>query len=115
MSENDDELFSVATNAELRARGVTAESWRPYQLNPENVPAGLRDLVPLAQRFGIGCDVTRHDFAEKMTTSDREALRAGLARRHGDIEDFLYSSPPSWRPSPGTTSIEEHAFSAMLV
>jgi hypothetical protein len=114
MGDRDDERFAIATNEEWLARGVTAENWQPYRLDASNVPEPLRDLVPLVQRFGIGCDATRHDFAEKMSNADREELKEALAGRHGQIEDFLYVSPPTMKPS-GAISTEQHAFQATLI
>jgi hypothetical protein len=110
MSEREDGEFAVGPGDEMKGRfGWTAENWRAPLLRPEAVPENLRDLVPLAERWGVTCDVTRHDVAEKANEEELAALAAALRGRHGEIVDFLYSTEPTHQ------SDEQSAFQAMLV
>lgn len=107
-SENDGE-FSIGPASEMQKRfGWTAENWRPKPMSAEAVPSELRDLIPLAQRWGVTCDVTRHDVAAKATDEDLADLSARLRGRHDQIVDWLYSPGDEY-------SDERAAFSAMLV
>src|SRR6185369_4008066 len=78
-------------------------------LDSEVVPPHLRDLIPLAERWGVSCDVTRHDVAEKASKRELESLAAALAGRHDDIVDWLYSFEDTDPPR------EAAVFQAMLV
>jgi hypothetical protein len=55
------------------------------------VPADLRDLVPLAQRWGIGDDVARSEKAQKASAAERAELRAAFGRRQARITAWLDS------------------------
>ncbi|HEX6433398.1 MAG TPA: hypothetical protein VFZ87_04125 [Gemmatimonadales bacterium] len=60
-------------------------------LNPDNVPEDLRDLVPLAQRWGIGDDVVRSERVEKSSEAERSQLKAAFAPRSARITAWLDS------------------------
>jgi hypothetical protein len=110
VSEEDDGEFAIGPGDEMKARfGWTAENWAPPKLREDVVPEGLRDLVPLARRWGVTCDVTRHDVAAKATDGELAALAANLKGRHHEIEDWLYS------PDDGLSGDERAAFQAMVV
>jgi len=110
VSDEDDGEFAVGPGDEMKRRfGWTAENWRSPRLRPEAVPENIRDLVPLAERWGVTCDVTRHDVAGKARDEELAALATALRGRHADIVDFLYSSEPA------SSSEEQAAFQAMLV
>jgi hypothetical protein len=67
----------------------TAEAVPP--LDPGKVPADLQDLVPLAQRWGIGDDVLRSEQVQKATDAERSELRAAFGPRHRRITAWLDS------------------------
>jgi hypothetical protein len=90
--------------------GWTAENWRPRPLNPDVIPKELHDLIPWALRFGVSCDVTRHDVGEKSTPSELADLSQALRGRHESIWDFLYSFPRG-----GSVTDEASAFTALLL
>jgi hypothetical protein len=60
-------------------------------LDPAKVPADLRDLVPFAQRWGIGDDVTRSERVQKATDGERSELRAAFGPRQARITAWLDS------------------------
>jgi len=93
-----------------RRYGWTAENWKPPVLRQDVVPPNLHDLIPLAGRFGVTCDVTRHDVAAKATDAELDALKEELRGRHEEIWDFLYSIPDG-----AEIPTEVSAFQALLV
>ena len=63
----------------------------------------LHDLIQLAaRRWGISCDVTRHDAAEKASAAELAEVGQLLQGRHPQIYRWLYS-----RTSAGTTAPSE--------
>src|SRR5438045_386950 len=109
MKRKDGE-FTIGPGSELKERfGWTAEKRRPEVLDSDVVPPHLRDLVPLAERWGVTCDVTRHDVAAKSSTEELKGFKVALAGRHDDIVDWLYSFEGTDRPR------EAAVFQAMLV
>jgi hypothetical protein len=110
MPDDDDGEFAVGPGSELQERfGWTAENWTPPILRNEAVPESLRDLLPVARRWGVTCDVTRHAVAAKATDAELSELAAALCGRHQQIEDWLYS------PADGQSEVERSAFQAMVV
>ena len=61
------------------------------RLDSARVPADLRDLVPFAQRWGIGDDVTRSERVQKATDTERSELRAAFGPRQARITAWLDS------------------------
>jgi len=60
-------------------------------LDPGKVPADLRDLVPLAQRWGIGDDGVRFERVRKATEAERSELRAAFGPRQARVTEWLDS------------------------
>ena len=60
-------------------------------LDADKVPADLRDLVPLAQRWGIGDDVDRSERIRQATASEKSELRAAFGPRQARITAWLDS------------------------
>lgn len=71
--------------------GWTSERRARVKLRPGAVPEELRDLIPLAEAWGVRCDVTRHDVAAQATSQEFAAVASTLAGRHDAIVDWLYS------------------------
>lgn len=75
----------------------SADSARPPQasatppLDPQNVPADLRHLVPLAQEWGIGDDVERAAKVDAATSAQRDELRQALEPHQTRITQWLDS------------------------
>jgi hypothetical protein len=61
------------------------------RLDSAKVPADLRDLVPVAQRWGIGDDVARSERVQKATAAERSELRAAFGPRQARITAWLDS------------------------
>jgi hypothetical protein len=60
-------------------------------LDADKVPADLRDLVPLAQRWGIGDDVDRSERIRQATAAEKSELRAAFGPRQARITAWLDS------------------------
>jgi hypothetical protein len=60
------------------------------------VPADLRDLIPVAQRFGIGDDVHRGQVIRKTRVTERKAVAAAVGSRAQRVQGWLDSlgEPP---------------------
>jgi hypothetical protein len=108
MEKKNYKPFEVHTNAEWRRLGVVAENWAPPSFDLAVVPEELHDLIPLARRWGISCDVTRHDAAEKASAAELAEVAQLLQGRHPQIYRWLYSRGKS-------KSEEARAFQALLV
>jgi hypothetical protein len=90
MTEEQHE-FDVGPGDEMQKKhGLYAENWKPPELNPEKIPKELCHLIPLAKRWGITCDVTRHDAAAMATEDQLKELRDQLRGTHSAYEDWSY-------------------------
>ena len=61
------------------------------RLDAAKVPEDLRDLVPVAQRWGIGDDVARSERVQKATAAEKAELRAAFSPRQARITAWLDS------------------------
>ncbi len=81
--------------AAARRRSVDQDELQAYRdaitIDPDEVPADLRDLIPLARKWGIGDDAVRGDATETATVRDREELVKALSGRLGRIDQWLAS------------------------
>jgi hypothetical protein len=53
------------------------------------VPEHLRDLLPLAVKWGIGDDVARSEFAEQVTDDEKQELQNALRGRTDAVTAWL--------------------------
>jgi len=60
-------------------------------LNPQNVPDHLKDLIPMAEKWGIGDDVIRTDFEEKASAEEKEEFKNKLKGRTAEVSQWLDS------------------------
>lgn len=112
MSDESEE-FEIGRGGELqRKHGWFAERRELPTIQPDAVPEGLRDLIPLAARWGISCDVTRHDAGARATPADLAELSRQLAGRHPEVHDFLYLQDEAEDPE---VSKAVSAFQCLLV
>jgi hypothetical protein len=90
MSESD---FEVLPAGEMRAKyGLTAKNRPSINLDVAKVPAALRHLLPLVERFGVS-----DDLLAKTTTDDLEAMREAV-RPHEDAFDAWLAGPAAYGP-----------------
>jgi hypothetical protein len=87
-------LISLSACSEREASRDPASSYAAGEvprLDPAKVPADHRDLVPFAQRWGIGDDVARSERVQKATVVERSELRAAFGPRQARITAWLDS------------------------
>jgi hypothetical protein len=95
--------------SELQKRyGLYAANRPTIRLDAQKVPAPLRDLIPLAETWGIGDDIIRFDFEQKASEPAKAALVAHLQGRIEEVQDWLGRQPD------GDMSEEAAAFMYML-
>ncbi len=82
----------IAPASELKEKyNLTAENRPVINISPENVPENLHDLIPMAEKWGIGDDVIRDDFEEKTSEAEKEEFKNKLKGRTADVTAWLDS------------------------
>lgn len=72
-------------------RPAAGSAAAPVRLNPEQVPADLRHLTGLAEKWGIGDDVDRIAKVDAATPAERQELSRAIAPHHSRITAWLNS------------------------
>src|SRR5262245_29594066 len=94
MTDKRHEFVILPAGEMQRKYGMYAENYQPQPIDPAEVPPDLHDLIPWAERFGVGCDLTRHDVGAKTPQQDKNALSDALRGRHARIAGWLNSLLP---------------------
>lgn len=90
--------FEILPAGEMRAKfGRTAEHRPTTFLDPARIPAPLRHLIPLAERFGIADDLIREDVLAKAQAGELAAMTQSV-RAHEDAFDEWLAGPESAGP-----------------
>jgi hypothetical protein len=71
--------------------GVYGEKGPAIKIDRMEVPENLRDLIVMAERWGVGDDIIRSDIEEQASDTDKEAFRAKLKGRTKQVTDWLDS------------------------
>lgn len=79
------------TSESAGERPAATSAATPERLNPEQVPADLRHLVALAEKWGIGDDVDRIAKVDAATPAERQELSRAIAPHHSRITAWLNS------------------------
>ncbi|MCG8409519.1 MAG: hypothetical protein MI923_30305 [Phycisphaerales bacterium] len=69
------------------------------ELRPEDVPEELRDVVPVARKFGVGCDGLRMEVIEAASQEELSELRDLMERHWFIIQkwiDYTKHPIPDW-------------------
>lgn len=105
-----DARWEVLPAGEMRRKyGLYAENRPVVKLDPKRVPEQLRELIPLAEKFGISDDLIREDFFAKTPKSELTKLKRTLSKYDDFLDEWL-AGPEADGPS---FSDEYIAFSAM--
>ena len=75
--------------------GLTYDHYRPPRMNPRRVPEHLRDLLPLARKWGIGDDIIRDDLRQKASVQEKGELEKALSGRERSVFEWLDSLDPA--------------------
>jgi len=78
-----------------------------YSIDAANVPADLRPLIELAERWGIGDDVERSEYMEQAAPAEREALKMAVVPLQARIT--------AWLDSFGTEPMSDEAAAFMYM
>jgi hypothetical protein len=70
---------------------VTSDGATGFDFDAANVPEELRDIAPLAKRWGIGDDALRSDALERASAEERETLRRAVQAHGTEITNWLDS------------------------
>jgi hypothetical protein len=108
-SNSSGSRYQLTTVGKLRAAGRTAASRPTITLDPARVPHALRQLIPLAEQWGITDDIIRDDVFRQASASDIRRLRKILRENDGELDKWL-AGPEASSRSPSSEYI---AFSAM--
>jgi hypothetical protein len=71
--------------------GLYAENRPDIKIDPMQVPENLCDLIPMAEKWGVGDDIISSDIEEKASDTEKEAFRAKLKGRTKQVTDWLDS------------------------
>ena len=71
--------------------GLYAENRPKISIEQTRVPERLRDLIPMAEKWGIGDDIIRNDFEQKTTEAERSEFQNALRGRTADVTAWLDS------------------------
>ena len=111
MNNGQSELEVLPAGTMQARYGLYAENARRAELDPATVPESCRPLVPLAEMWGIGDDLTCEDFLCK---APKEAIRElkDSVRAFEDALDEWLAGPKASSAQP---SAEYLAFTCMRV
>ncbi|MCU7926619.1 MAG: hypothetical protein KZQ97_09255 [Candidatus Thiodiazotropha sp. (ex Dulcina madagascariensis)] len=72
---------------------VPVNPTRPLIFKEEEVPDSLRDLIPLAKKFGVGDDAERGEIMRSASSHELSALEEKVLPRQQEIVDWLDTFP----------------------
>ncbi len=92
--------FVVMSIEEMRQKSYKPDE-RPViePLCPDNVPEGLRCLIPLAERWGINDDILRMDELDRAAPAEIDYLKSVIRHFDDQIDDWL-AGPEAASPHP---------------
>ena len=70
---------------------LSTENYQPPKTDPNVVPENLRDILPLAEKWGIADDIFREDYQDKASAEEKQELVNALDGRWIDITKWLDS------------------------
>lgn len=95
MHEEPHEFEILPADEMQRKYGLYAENRTKVKIDPSDVPVDLRELIPFAEKFGVICDITRHDLGGKVTQKEKDELSDALRGKHARINEWLNSFHPA--------------------
>ena len=81
----------VATTFVVGCPGGSSSSSRGLRLDETNVPENLRDLVPIAEKWGTCDNLELGGILSQSTVKERADLREAVQTRGADIASWLDS------------------------
>jgi hypothetical protein len=97
MADSEPHKVDLCPADELQRKyGLYAENRRLIYVDLNEVPAGLRDLIPYVERWAIPCDITRHDYFDKQPEADVREFARIVGRREKEVDAWLDSVQSNW-------------------
>jgi hypothetical protein len=90
---NRDRTGTVPASRLQKELGLYAENWGPVALDPAQVSADLRNLIPYAQKWGIGDASIRNDLIDKATAAEKQEFHDALYESDARVTEWLNSFP----------------------
>ena len=84
--------------------GKNASNRPTIVVDPAEVPSHLRMAIPLVERWGIPCDVTRNDYIDCQPESVVAAFYTDAAKFVPAIRDWLSSLPADFTTRPAAAT-----------
>ena len=81
----------LPANEMQKKYGLYAENRPDINIDPMQVPKNLRDLIPMAEKWGVGDDIIRSDIEKKASDTEKEAFQSKLKGRTKQVTDWLDS------------------------
>ena len=72
-----------------RKYNLSIDNYTPRRLDAKKVPQEFRDLVPLAEKWGIGDDIIRDDQCQKASQEEKKGLATAIGERGRAIGEWL--------------------------
>jgi len=79
----------LPANVMKRKYGLTAENRPEIHIDPKSVPESLRDLIPVAEKWGIGDDIIRCDVVDRATEEERREFQDAVRGRMDEVTAWL--------------------------
>jgi hypothetical protein len=92
----------------------TSDAYKPPTLNAQRVPDNLRDLLPLAAKWGIDDDDSRSNKIASATEEDKQELQQALKGRTQTINRWFHTFPSDTATKQGM-STEARAYFSMMI
>jgi hypothetical protein len=102
----------IAPASELQRKyGLYAENRPVIRLDVQRVPPHLRDLIPLAEKWGIGDDIIRNDYIAKASDAEKRELHDGFYAPFEQITGWV----DSFGKEPMTDEAEAFMYAQMAL
>lgn len=87
-----------------REYGLYAENRPDIDIDADEVPERLRDLIPMAEKWGIGDDVIRGDFEKKASHEEKTRFQQACRGRMDQVTVWLdsYNNTDNMMPEAAT-------------
>lgn len=74
-----------------RKYGLYAENRPQIKIDLNKIPENFRDLIPIAEKWGIEDDIIRNDFEKKASEVEKQEFKKELTGRTKGVTEWLDS------------------------
>src|SRR5262245_13974567 len=98
--EERKERFEAMPIGEMRKKYYALDEKPPrIELDTQGVPEALRQLIPLAEKWGINDDILRYEAVRRASPDEIAALKKIVAQFDDKFDDWL-AGPDAQNPNP---------------